>query len=328
MTTASTPSPSAGSLAGTSIRGGSRRRSDRRGRPSDRGTGPGAWLFIAPFGLFYLAFLLGPTVWMFVASFFNTSLVHSGLGSFAGLDNYVEMFSRADFWSALWHTLQFTLYTVPPLVILAFVFAVLTNRLRRGQWFFRLAFFLPFILPSATISLIWVFIFTPATGLWASVQSLLGFTPGSGILADPKSAMVGIAIATVWWTIGFNFILYLAGLQDIPRELYEAAAVDGATTWQQIRHVTVPLLRRTTTLVILLQIIASLKIFDQVYLMTSGGPGVSTQVSLGLITGTAFTDNRIGAASAASVLLFVIIVAIAVIREIVERVAARRDQEA
>lgn len=304
------------------------RRAGRGGRPSDRGTGPGAWLFLAPFGLFYLAFLLGPTIWMFVASFFNTSLVHRGLGSFAGLDNYVEMFSRADFWSSLWHTLQFTLYTVPPLVILAFVFAVLTNRLQRGQWFFRLAFFLPFILPSATISLIWVFIFTPATGLFASVQSLLGFTPGSGILADPRSAMVGVAIATVWWTIGFNFILYLAGLQDIPRELYEAAAVDGASTWQQIRHVTIPLLRRTTTLVILLQIIASLKIFDQVYLMTNGGPGISTQVSLGLITGTAFTDNRIGAASAASVLLFIIIVAIAVIREIVERVAARRDQEA
>ena len=93
--------------------------------------------------------------------------------------------------------------------------------------------------------------------------------------------MVGIAITTIWWTIGFNFVLYLAGLQDIPRELYEAAAVDGATPWQQIRCITIPMLSRTTTLVVLLQIIASLKIFDQVYLMTAGGPGTSTQVRAG-----------------------------------------------
>ncbi|PZE85253.1 carbohydrate ABC transporter permease [Curtobacterium sp. MCBD17_032] len=289
------------------------------------GQGRSGWLFLAPFGLFYAAFLLGPTIWMIVTSFFNTSTVRTGLGSFAGFANYAEMLGRSDFWSSLWHTLQFTLYTTPPLVILAFVFAVLTNRMNKGQWFFRLAFFLPFILPSATISLIWVFIFTPSTGLWASLQTALGMTPGSGMLSSPNTAMIGVAIATVWWTLGFNFVLYLAGLQEIPRELYEAAAVDGASNWQQIKSITLPLLGRTTTLVILLQIIASLKIFDQVYLMTNGGPGISTQVSLQLITGVGFTDNRLGAASAASVLLFIVIVAIAVIRQLVERAAAKRE---
>lgn len=287
---------------------------------------PQAWLFLAPFALVYAAFMVGPMIWMFVASFFNTSTVHAGLGSFAGFDNYLEMFGRDDFWSSLWHTLQFTLYTVPPLVILSFVLAVLTNRASRGQWFFRLAFFLPFILPSATISLIWVFIFTPSTGLWSLPATLFGMDPGAGILASPNTAMIGIAIATIWWTIGFNFVLYLAGLQEIPRELYEAAAVDGATPWQQIRRLTIPLLNRTTGLVILLQIIASLKIFDQVYLMTSGGPGISTQVSLGLITNTAFTDNRVGAASAASVLLFLIILVIAIAQQIVSRVGTKREE--
>jgi multiple sugar transport system permease protein len=289
------------------------------------GQGRSGWLFLAPFGLFYIAFLLGPTIWMIVTSFFNTSTVRTGLGSFAGFANYAEMLGRSDFWSSLWHTLQFTLYTTPPLVILAFVFAVLTNRMNKGQWFFRLAFFLPFILPSATISLIWVFIFTPSTGLWATLQTALGMTPGSGMLSSPNTAMIGVAIATVWWTLGFNFVLYLAGLQEIPRELYEAAAVDGASNWQQIKSITLPLLGRTTTLVVLLQIIASLKIFDQVYLMTNGGPGISTQVSLQLITGVGFTDNRLGAASAASVLLFIVIVAIAVIRQLVERAAAKRE---
>ncbi len=290
-----------------------------RANPIDRGGGRAGWGFLAPFGLFYVLFLLGPAVVMLVVSFFNSSTVKAGLGSFAGLGNYVEMFGRPDFWEAMWHTLQFTLYTTPPLVVLAFVLAVLTNRIGRGQWFFRLAFFLPFVLPSATISLIWGFIFTPGSGLWALGEQTLGITPGPGVLASPGTAMVGIALATVWWTLGFNFVLYLAGLQEIPRELYEAAAVDGATQWEQIRYITLPLMSRTTTLVILLQIIASLKIFDQVYLMTSGGPGTATQVALGLVTGTAFTDNRIGAASAASVLLFIVIVAIAVIRQLLER---------
>lgn len=285
--------------------------------------GRAGWLFVAPFALFYLLWLVGPTVYMLVTSFFNTSLVRPGLGSFAGLANYREMLTRPEFWDALWHTLYFTILTTIPLVVLSFVFAVLANRVRRGKWFFRLAFFLPYVLPSATISLIWVYIFTPDTGLWPAAQTLFGFD-ATAILADPATAMIGIAIATVWWTLGFNFVLYLAGLQDIPRELYEAAAVDGATPWQQIRFLTIPLLSRTTTLVVLLQIIASLKIFDQVYLMTQGGPGISTQVVLTLVANTGFTDNRIGAASAASVLLFVVIIAIAVGRQLIERRQERR----
>lgn len=284
-----------------------------------RGSGPAGWAFLAPFGVFYLLFLLGPAAAMLVTSFFNTSTVTPGLGTFAGFGNYAEMLSRPDFWDAMWHTLQFTIYTTPPLVILAFLFAVLTNQVRRGQWFFRLAFFLPFVLPSATISLIWGFIFTPGSGLWDTVGSLVGIKPGPGILADPTTAMIGVAIATLWWTLGFNFVLYLAGLQDIPRELYEAAATDGATQWEQIRYITLPLLGKTTTLVMLLQIISGLKIFDQVYLLTSGGPGTATKVALGLVAGTAFTDNRLGAGSAAAVLLFIVIVAIALIRQLTDR---------
>jgi multiple sugar transport system permease protein len=278
-----------------------------------------AWLFLAPFAIFYLLFLIWPTIYMIISSFFNTSLVKPGLGSFAGLANYREMLSKNEFWSALWHTLQFTLYTVPPLVILAFALAIMVNRLPRGQAPFRIAFFIPFILPSATISLIWLFMFTPGNGLVALVQGWFGFDAPRPVLATPSLAMVGIALATVWWTLGFNFILYLAALQDVPRETYEAAAVDGASPWQQIRFITIPLLSRTSTLVIVLQIIASLKIFDQVYLMTSGGPGTSTQVTLGLITNTAFTDYRAGAASAASVLLFIVIIVIAALRQLTER---------
>lgn len=278
-----------------------------------------AWVFLAPFAAFFVLFLLWPVVSMVITSFFDTSVVKSGLGSFAGLDNYREMLGSSLFWDAMGHTLLFTAYTVVPLVVLAFVLAVLSNRLRRGQGFFRTVFFLPYILPSATIGLIWGLIFTPASGLFAQAQQLLGFDAPRPVLGTPSLAMIGIALATVWWTIGFNFILYLAALQDIPRELYEAAATDGATPWQQLRWITLPLLGKTTSLVVLLQIIASLKIFDQVYLLTNGGPGTSTQVVLGLITQTAFTDYRVGAASAASVLLFVVIIVIALVRQLTVR---------
>jgi multiple sugar transport system permease protein len=285
-----------------------------------------AWLFIAPFGIFFVLFLIWPVIYMLITSLFDTTLVSPGFGSFVGFDNYIEMLTREDFWAAMWHTILFTLYTVPPLVILAFVFAVLANRVLRGQWFFRLAFFVPFILPSAAIALIWNFIYTPATGLWNSFQALLGAEEPSPVLGTPDLAMIGIAITTIWWTIGFNFVLYLAGLQDIPRELYEAAAVDGATPWQQIRFITIPMLIRTTTLVVLLQIIASLKIFDQVYLMTAGGPGTSTQVVLLLVTNTAFTDYRIGAGSAASVLLFIVILLVTLVRELIVRAQERGER--
>ena len=235
-------------------------------RDAKRGEARPAWLFIAPFGLFFVLFLVWPVIYMVITSLFNTSIVSRGFGSFAGFGNYAEMLGQPLFWQSLGHTLYFTLITTIPLVILAFVLAVLANRVARAQWFFRLAFFVPFVLPSAAIALIWSFIYSPTTGLWNSLQSALGAASPSPVLGTPNLVLIGIAITTVWWTIGFNFVLYLAGLQDIPRELYEAAAVDGASQWQQIRSISIPLLNRTTTLVVLLQIIASLKIFDQVYL--------------------------------------------------------------
>jgi multiple sugar transport system permease protein len=268
-----------------------------------------AWAFLIPFLVLYLLFVIGPTVYAFILSLFNGSLVKPGLGSWAGLGNYAEAVSSSDFWSSLWHTIYFTILTTPPLVILAFLFALLADRAVRGRAFFRVAFFLPYVLPSAVMALIWIWIYTPALGLAEGWLSAIGIT-APGWLGDPKWAMPSVAIATVWWTLGFNFVLYLAGLQDIPRELYEAASIDGAGPVQQIRRITIPLLGRTTTLVIVLQVIASLKIFDQIYIMTSGGPNFSTIPSLEYIYDQSFTNLRIGYGSAVSMLLFFVILAV------------------
>nr|WP_273378927.1 sugar ABC transporter permease [Actinopolymorpha pittospori] len=245
-------------------------------------------------------------------SFFHASLVKGGLGEFAGFANYAEAFRTPEFWSSLWHTVWFTILTTPPLVILALAFALLADRMTRGRWFFRLAFFAPYVLPSAVVALIWTWVYTPDLGLLSDVVSRLGFTSPVW-LGDPNWAMVSVAITTVWWTLGFNFVLYVAGLQEIPRDLYEAASIDGASPWQQMTRITVPLLGRTTTLVAVLQAIASLKIFDQIYLMTSGGPDFTTRPAIQYIYDVGFTDYRVGYGSAVSMLLFLLILVVSLV---------------
>ena len=282
-----------------------------------------AMLLMTPFLVLYLLFIIGPALYMVVMSFFDTSLVRSGLGGFAGVRNYAEALGNSAFWASMWHTIWFTILTTPPLVVLAFVFALLADRVRRGRWFFRLAFFLPYILPSAVVALIWMWLYTPELGLLGRVVTSLGFAEPSW-LGNPNLAMWSLAITTVWWTLGFNFVLYLAGLQDIPRDLYEAAAMDGAGPWQQIRRITIPMLARTTSLVLVLQVIASLKVFDQMYIMTSGGPNFSTRSVLEYIYDVGFTDMRTGYAAAASTLFFIVVLIVSAVWLYMTR---RQEQE-
>ena len=270
------------------------------------GQGRQAWWFLAPFLVLYALFVIGPMLYALVMSFFNSSMVRPGLGDFLGFRNYSEALSSNAFWSSLWHTIWFTILTTPPLVILAFVFALLADRMGRSRWFFRFAFFAPYVLPSAVMALIWTWIYTPAIGLASDWLTRIGVTPPVW-LGDPKLAMISIAIATVWWTLGFNFVLYLAGMQDIPRDLYEAAAIDGAGPMRQITGITIPMLGRTTTLVAVLQVIASLKIFDQIFIMTQGGPDFSTRPALEYIYDVSFTDLRTGYGAAVSMLFFVVV---------------------
>ncbi|WP_306209003.1 carbohydrate ABC transporter permease [Actinoplanes sp. RD1] len=277
-----------------------------------RGYGLPAAGFLAPFLLVYLLFIIGPGLYGLLMSFFDTSLVKPGLSSFAGLGNYTEALQSGDFWSSLWHTLWFTILTTPPLIVLALALALLADRVKHGRWFFRLAFFAPYILPSAVVALIWMFLYTPGLGLIEVSLGKIGITAPNW-LGDPSWAMPSLAITTLWWTLGFNFVLYLAGLQEIPRDLYEASSIDGASPWQQIKSITLPLLGRTTTLVCVLQVIASLKVFDQMYIMTSGGPDFATRSILQYVYDEGFTNFRIGYASAVSMLFFLVVLAVSAV---------------
>jgi multiple sugar transport system permease protein len=182
------------------------------------------------------------------------------------------------------------------------------------QWLFRLAFFAPYVLPVSVVVLVWNWLYQPGFGLINSYLTGIGLSEVNW-LGQPGVAMVSAVIATVWWTLGFNFVLFLAGLQEIPRELYEAAATDGATPGQQMRRITLPLLSSTVVLVTTLQVIASLKIFDQIYLLQLGTPGPenSTRPAIQYIYETGFTQYRIGYASAMSFLFFLVVVAVAIV---------------
>ena len=269
----------------------------------------GLW-FVLPFVAVYALFLLWPVVAGLVTSFFNTSLA-GGRTEFLGLDNYAEMVRDDAVWSSLWHTLLFTLLSTPPLVLLGLVMALLAHRARRTAWLLRFAFFLPFVLPVAVVAIIWIWLYQPDFGL---VNVTLGHFGAASVnwIGDERLAMLAVAIMTVWWTVGFNFLLYLAALQSIPGELYEAATIDGASAWQRLRRLTVPLLGRTTGLVLVLQLIASLKIFDQVYLLNRGATNLAARTVIQYIYDQGFTSFRVGYASAISYLFFLIVLVIAV----------------
>jgi multiple sugar transport system permease protein len=265
--------------------------------------------FVLPFLIAYTLFLLWPVLLGLRMSFYNWNLAGGGASDFRGLGNYQELFADPNFWGALWHTILFTLLSTPVLVVLALALALLINRALPAKWLFRLAFFAPFVLPVTVVVLIWNWLFTPGFGLINSIITAIGL-PSVNWLTDPHVAMISVVIVTVWWTVGSNFLLYSAGLQQIPHELYEASAIDGAGAWAQIRRITIPMLGRITTLIVILQVIASLQVFSQIFLLTTGGPDFVTRPVIQYIYETGFSSFRVGFASAASYVLFVLILVV------------------
>lgn len=265
------------------------------------------WLFATPFLVFFGLFLavpLGIGLWM---SFTDASLTGAGGSSFTGLDNYTEALGDGQVWQTLGNTVWFTVLSTVPLVLVALVMALLVYTGMPGQWLWRLSFFASHLLPVAVVYQIWNMLFQPDRGMLNGLLDVVGID-GIGWLTDEKYAMWSIALVTLWWTVGFNFLLYLAALQAIPDHLYEAAALDGAGAWRRLWSVTLPQLRRITVMIAVLQVMASLKVFDQIYLLTKGGPDGATRPILEYIYDTGFTNYRLGYASAISYVFFAVII--------------------
>ncbi len=191
------------------------------------------------------------------------------------------------------------------------VLVLLANRTIPARWLFRLVFFIPVALPVTVAVIIWNWMYQPGFGLINNALASLHL-PQPDWLNDPNVAMISVVILTVWWTLGNNFLLYLAGLQQIPQDLYEAAGIDGTGSWAKFRWVTIPQLSRITTLIVILQVIASLQVFGQIYLLTSGGPNFATRPVIQYIYETGFSSFRMGYASAGSYILFILILIVTI----------------
>lgn len=267
---------------------------------------------VTPFIVVFATFFLYPLIEMVRISFTDAPLI--GDGNWVGFENYAKLLGDRLFVTSLKNNGYFVLLTVVPTTIIALMISLAVSRLSGiGQTIAMSLFFLPYVLPVSVVTEIWAWMLDLQFGVLQPVISLLAGKPVA-VFKNPYWVMPMVAVVTIWWTNGFNVLLFIAGLRNIPTELYEAAALDGATTWQRFRRVTWPLLWPVTALVLTLQLILQLKIFDQIYLLSGGGPFNSSFVLLLKVYREAFQMNNGGYASAVATVLFLLIVIVSVLQ--------------
>lgn len=270
------------------------------------------WLFLAPYLVFFICFVLGPAIFGIYVSLFDW---HFTLPNkpFVGLQNYINLFTPdsrdfSGFWKSMGATGLFIVISVPLLVTVPLGIALLINRNFKGRTFFRAVYFAPHVLGVAVVGVLWKYILDTQYGI---LNRMLGLD--IPWLQQLPWAWISIVVATLWWTLGFNAIIYLAGLQGIPAELYEAAALDGAGPWAKFRYVTLPGLRTVFTFVLVMTVLASANLFGQPYIMTDGAPDGATKTAIMYMSETGLKQFRMGAASAMSYILAIGLLVISVL---------------
>lgn len=267
--------------------------------------------FLLPNLIGFLFFIGIPIVASLGISFTEWDLLSSP--KWIGFDNYKSLLSDQEFWAALGHTFYFIGGYLPLVMVGALGIALILNQKIRGRTFFRAAYFVPVITSWVAVSLIWKWLFNPVYGLVNYALSWFGIA-GPAWLQDPNWAMPAVILTSVWKDLGFVMVIYLAGLQGISNSYYEAAEMDGASGWQKFWHITLPLLNPTTFFVTVISLINSFQVFDQVMIMTKGGPAGSTSVIVERIYNHAFRYFEMGYASAISWVLFFIIFFVTVVQ--------------
>jgi multiple sugar transport system permease protein len=269
-----------------------------------------AYLFLAPAFIGLTIFTLVP----FLLSFYYSMTDYNVLSPpvWRGLANYEKLFQSRVFWVSLWNTFYYTIGTIPFKLIIGLALALLLNRALRGIAIFRALYYLPVVTATIAVSVIWLWIYNPSYGLANMALEALGL-PRQTWLLSPTLAMPSLMILGVWKYVGGTMIIYLAGLQGIPEMYYEAAAIDGANRWQQFWHITWPLLKPATFFNIVTLAITSFQVFEQMYIMTEGGPGFATTTMVYEIYREAFERFHMGYASSLAVVLFVIVLALTLV---------------
>ncbi|HHT80944.1 MAG TPA: sugar ABC transporter permease [Spirochaetales bacterium] len=268
-------------------------------------------IFSLPFLIVYFMFMVFPLLFGLYISFFNWDILSPG--KFVALDNYKRLFTDEMFYSSLWHTIEFVLITTPILLIIGFSMALLVTGDSPLSKISENVFFLPYILSMTVIGTLWAWLMQRDYGLFNQVIRHFG-GDSIGWLINPKYAMWSVGLATYWWTAGFNMILFSAGIKQISKEVYESSKIDGAGYFQTLFKITIPLVKPTAVLCLILQIIASFNVFGQVYVMTGGGPHGRTRVLTQYIYEAGFRYFKMGYSAAMAYVLFFIILLISVIQ--------------
>ena len=264
--------------------------------------------FIAPALLLLFVFLFIPFVLTIGYSFTNYNILKPDKIAFVGIKNFIRLTQDTVFLKSIVNTFVFVILVVPLQVCLALGLALLVNRKMKGVSIYRLAFFAPTVLSLVVVSILWTYIYNPNNGLLNSLLGSLGIGPFK-FLNDPSTAMLCIVILSAWQGCGFQMMIFLSGLQDIPQYLYEAAAVDGATPWKQFWHITIPGLKNITVFISLSIVVSAFQLIIQPMMMTAGGPQNSTMTIVYEIYQTGFKYNKMGYGSAMA-LVFTIMVLI------------------
>ncbi|MEI8656989.1 MULTISPECIES: carbohydrate ABC transporter permease [Vibrio] len=276
----------------------------------------GNFLFITPYLLVFIFMIALPLFWGIYLSFQKVDLF--GPGKFVGWSNYVRLFDNKIFIQTIWNTCYFVLLTVPALVVLGLGLAMALNQQTRTANILRGVFFASTILSVTVVTLIWRIIFIPNDGFMSMVFNWLNLE-AIPFLSSPDWALKSIAIATIWWCLGLPMILFTAALQQIPKDLYEAAQLDNASKWTTFRKITLPSITRTIILVTIIEIVMQFQLFGQALLMTNGGPNNTSRSIVMFIYDAGFRRWDIGMAAAASQVLFLIILVAAIAQFMISR---------
>ncbi len=275
---------------------------------------PIPYILILPTAVFVALFTAWPVLLSIYQSFFRQRMNIAKFRDpvFIGWGNYVELFTDPYFIDVITNTLAYILGTVPISIILGFLFALLVNRKVRGIGFFRLAFFHPMVLPMVSAATIWLFLFTPDYGLFNAALRFLGYSGPENWTGNPALALLSVVIVAVWKNSGYYMVFYLAGLQNLPNDVYEAAALDGANGWQTLWRITFPLLRRTTLFITIIAFIDSFRTVDHIFVLTSGGPSRASTVLLFDLWLERFEYQDIGISAAITVIFVIVLLAFTV----------------
>lgn len=272
------------------------------------------WFLLPALGL-YALFFVYPFVYAFFLSFHEWNMI-SPEKIFVGFQNYLSLFSDEVYWISMKNTGLYVLMTVPVSLLAGLGLALLIEGVKKGKVLYRLLFFLPVVSSIAIMGIVWTLMYNPQVG---AVNVILGYFGIEGIhwLNDPTIALISVALVGIWNSFGYNVILFISGLKGVDKNLYEAAALDGANTWESFKNVTIPMLSPVTFFVFVMSVISSFQVFTTVQVMTKGGPNNSTNVAVYQIYQEAFQFFSVGTATASATILLILVVIFTIVQLVV-----------